>query len=145
MSKNDLSFAHWSYFEAWDSYRNYLVAKEHCGLMEKEEGNHDTFTNFAQNDQALVPLHQYMKYLKFGFGRTTQDVDIDIRRGAMSRDQAINLVKIYDNAYPEKLIDLYLEYYSMTEVEFNAVLDKWVNTNLFKKIDGRWQPIFTIK
>ena len=30
-----LKFAHWSYFEPWDSYRNYLVAKEHCGLKEK--------------------------------------------------------------------------------------------------------------
>src|SRR5690606_4383874 len=44
-----LKFTHWSYYESWDSYRNYVVAKEHCGLIEKDEGNQDTFTNFAQN------------------------------------------------------------------------------------------------
>ena len=59
----DLSFTHWSYFEHWDSYRNYIVAKEHCGLIEKEEGSFDTFTNFSQNDQALYTLHTYLMYL----------------------------------------------------------------------------------
>ena len=144
ISKVELSFTHWSYFESWDSYRNYIVAKKYCGLIEKEDGNHDTFTNFAQNDQALVPLHQYMKYLKFGFGRTTQDVDIDIRRGSMSRDQAKNLVKLYDNAYPESLIEVYLKYYGMTKKEFDAVLDKYANKDLFRKDKGIWQPKFEI-
>ena len=78
ISNLKLSFTHWSYFEAWDSYRNYVVAKEHCGLIEKEEGNIDTFTNFSQNDQALYALHAYMMYLKFGFGRATQDAGIEI-------------------------------------------------------------------
>jgi N-acetyl sugar amidotransferase len=138
-----LSFTHWSYFENWDSYRNYIVAKEHCGLMEKDEGNSDTFTNFSQNDQALYALHAYMMYLKYGFGRATQDAGIEIRRGSMTRDQALNLVKMYDNAYPHHLIDTYLDYYKMTKDEFDAVLDSYANKSLFEKIDGIWQPKFT--
>ena len=139
-----LSFAHWSYFEAWDSYRNYVVAKEHCGLIEKEDGNHDTFTNFAQNDQALYALHAYMMYLKFGFGRATQDAGIEIRRGSMTRDQALNLVKMYDNSYPHELIGTYLEYYGMSQEEFEGVLDKYANKDLFEKIDGIWEPKFEV-
>lgn len=73
IEKINLTFTHWSYFESWDSYRNYVVAKESCGLEEKQEGNQGTFTNFAQNDQALYTLHAYLMYLKFGFGRATQD------------------------------------------------------------------------
>lgn len=142
ISEIGLSFTHWSYFEPWDSYRNYIVAKERCGLIEKEDGNNDTFTNFAQNDQALYALHAYMMYLKFGFGRATQDAGIEIRRGAMDRDQALNLVKMYDNAYPFSLIDTYLDYYQMTKDEFDSVLDTYANKNLFKKIDGVWQPKF---
>lgn len=144
ISEIGLSFTHWSYFEPWDSYRNYIVAKEHCGLIEKEDGNADTFTNFAQNDQALYALHAYMMYLKFGFGRATQDAGIEIRRGAMSRDQALNLVKMYDNVYPYDLIETYLDYYKMTKDEFDSVLDKYANKNLFKKIDGIWQPKFEV-
>jgi len=143
VSKVGLTFTHWSYFEAWDSYRNYITAKENCGLIEKEEGNDDTFTNFSQNDQALYSLHAYLMYLKFGFGRATQDAGIEIRRGSMTRDQALNLVKMYDNSYPADLIDTFLEYYKMTKEEFDTVLDTYANKDLFEKIDGIWEPKFT--
>ena len=83
-----------------------------------------------------------MMYLKFGFGRATQDAGIEIRRGSMTREQALNLVKMYDNAYPHDLISTYLEYYNMSKIEFDAVLDKYANKDLFNKIDGIWQPKF---
>jgi len=134
----------WSYFENWDPYRNYIVAKEKCGLNEVSEGNTGTFTNFAQNDQALYALHTYMMYLKFGFGRALQDAGIEIRRGAMTRDQAINLVNLYDGHYPEEHIKTYLEYYEMDQEEFDLIIDKWANKELFEKIDGRWKPLFNI-
>lgn len=86
-----------------------------------------------------------MMYLKFGFGRATQDAGIEIRRGAMTREQAINLVRLYDGQYPEGFIDTYLDYYQMNKEEFDAVLDKWVNKDLFEKKDGRWQPIFQVR
>ena len=142
--ENELLFTHMSYFEPWDSYRNYIVAKEKCGLIEKEQGSIDTFTNFSQNDQALYSLHAYLMYLKFGFGRATQDSGIEIRRGSMIREQAINLVKMYDNAYPHDLIDTYIDYYKMTKEEFDAVLDKYVNKKLFKKKEGIWEPRFIV-
>jgi len=140
----DLSFTHWSYFEPWDSYRNYIVAKEYCGLVEKDQGNQDTFTNFAQNDQALYSLHAYLMYLKFGFGRATQDAGIEVRRGSMTREQALHLVRMYDNSYPYDLIDTFLKYYNMSQVEFNAVLDRYVNKNIFEKINGIWSPKFEV-
>lgn len=142
LRQSQLEIAHWSYFESWDPYQNYLTAKEHCGLREAEGSNNGTFTNFAQNDQALYALHTYLMYLKFGFGRATQDAGIEIRRDAMSREQALNLVRIYDNHYPAEFIDDYLAYYGMSSQEFDAVLDKWANKDLFEKIDGRWEPTF---
>lgn len=141
----DLFLTHWGYFEPWDPYRNYLVGKEHYGLSESNENNSGTFTNFAQTDQALYVLHAYLMYLKFGFGRATQDAGIEIRRGAMTRDQAVNLVRLYDGHYPEEFIETYLAYYQMTQEEFDAVLDKYANKELFKKVDGRWEPTFTVE
>jgi len=145
LAGRQLHITHWSYFESWDPYRNYLVAKEHCGLQEAEANNTGTFTNFSQNDQALYALHTYMMYLKFGFGRATQDAGIEIRRGAMKRDQAINLVRLYDGHYPEEFLETYLDYYQMTPGEFDAVLDKWVNRDLFAKSGGRWAPLFSAR
>ncbi len=136
---------HWSYFENWDPYRNYLIAKKYCGLKENQDTNSGTFTNFAQNDQALYALHTYMMYLKFGFGRATQDAGIEIRRGAMTRSQGANLVKLYDNNYPKKFISTYLDYYQIKKKDFDKILDKWANKKLFKKVKNIWQPIFKIK
>ena len=145
LSRNPIDITHWSYFENWDPYRNYLVAKKECGLKEADESNAGTFTNFSQNDQALYALHTYMMYLKFGFGRANQDACIEIRRGAMDREQAVNLVNLYDGHYPENFIDIYLDYYQMNIDEFNDVIDSWANEELFEKINGFWKPKFTIK
>jgi len=143
--EKNIYITHWSYFENWDPYRNYLVAKERCGLIEQDECNVGTFTNFAQNDQALYTLHTYMMYLKFGFGRATQDAGIEIRRGSMTREQAKQLVIIYDGQYPEEFLELYLDHFEMEREEFDAVLDKFTNKGLFKKYNGRWHPTFKIE
>ena len=145
LAKSPIDITHWSYFENWDPYRNYLVAKQHCGLKEAEETNNGTFTNFAQNDQALYALHTYLMYLKFGFGRANQDASIEIRRGSMDRDQAVNLIRLYDGHYPEEFIDTYLDYYHMSKSEFDGVLDRYANQQLFTKVDGRWMPNFVVK
>ena len=63
----------------------------------------------------------------------------------MIRDQAVNLVRLYDGLYPEEFIETYLDYYQMIQDEFDAVLDKWANKNLFKKEDGRWTPTFVVE
>lgn len=144
LKKNPIQLTHWSYFENWDPYRNYLIAKEHCGLKEAEDSNAGTFTNFSQNDQALYALHTYLMYLKFGFGRANQDACIEVRRGAMDRQQAVNLVRLYDGHYPEEFMGQYLEYYQMTQSEFDAVLDRYANQALFEKANGRWKPKFTV-
>ena len=142
---NNVVFTHWSYYENWDPYRNYLVAKEHCGLEESVDSNIGTFTNFAQTDQKLYSLHTYLMYLKFGFGRATADACIEIRRGSMSRGQGLNLIKLYDGHYPIEFLDDYLEYYKMTLEEFNETLDKFTNKELFVKKNDKWTPKFTIK
>ena len=138
------AIAKYSYFKNWDSYSNYLYSKEHCGLEENSERCIGTYNNFAQTDTKLYDLHAYLMYLKFGFGRCTQDVGIDIRRGALSRKQGIALVKAYDGEYPEELIPEFLDYFRMTQEEFDEVLAKHANKDLFELIDGRWNPKFLV-
>ena len=139
-----IKLTHWSHFENWDPYRNYLIAKKHCGLKENDSTNSGTFTNFGQTDQYLYPLHAYLMYLKFGFGRANQDASIEIRRGAMDREQAKNLVELYDGSYPEEYVDMYLDYYKMSKNQFDNVIDKWANKDILIKKNGYWKPDFEI-
>lgn len=145
LAKGSLKRYNWSYFENWDPYRNYLVAKEFCGLKEAEETNAGTFTNFSQNDQFLYALHTYLMYLKFGFGRANQDASIEIRRGAMDREQAVELVRIYDGQYPHEYEDLYLDYFELSPEDFHGVLEKWTNKELFDVVNRVVTPKFVVR
>ena len=45
-------------------------------------------------------VHDYLKYIKFGYGRATDHASKDIRSGKITRDKAIKLVKKYDHIKP---------------------------------------------
>ena len=140
----DVSITHWSYFENWDPYRNYLVAKEQCGLIDAEDTNEGTFTNFAQNDQEIYALHTYLMYLKFGFGRANQDACIEIRRGALSREQGLNLARIYDGKLADGALEGFARYYGISPSRLDDIIGQWVNTELFDRVDGVWSPRFEL-
>lgn len=136
--------SHWSYFEDFVNYHHYIVAKEKLGLVERDKRNIGAIENFSATDTHLIHLYFYFMYIKFGFGRTTSEIGNEIRRGAMSRSQAINITKKFDGEFPEEHIDSYLRYYDMSLKEFNDVIDSWVNKDLFEKKDGKWAPLFQI-
>jgi N-acetyl sugar amidotransferase len=139
-----LNITHYSFYENWDPYKNYEVAKKYCGLIENSNLNDGSYTNFSQTDQKLYPLHVYYMYIKYGFGRTNQDASIDVRRGAMTREQAVELVNMYDNFYPKHLFKEYCDYYKISMKIFLENIDKWANKKLFAKEKGIWVPKFKI-
>lgn len=141
----DIKFTHFSFYENWDPYRNYLYAKENCGLVDLNEGNVGTFTNFAQNDQILASFHYYLMYLKFGFGRATQDAGIEIRRGAMTRDQAINLVRLYDGLAPEAHFSDIANYYKISINDLKSTIIKHTNKSLFDIVGDQIKAKFEIE
>ncbi len=145
MADAQLVTTHWSYFENWDAGKHYALAKEKCGLQERPTRHETTYQGYGQNDTPLYDLHCYLMFLKFGFGRCSQDVCNDIRRGALSREEGMALVKKYDHLFPEAYLDQYLDYYDMAKEDFDAVLDKFANKSILKKVDGKWLQDFEIK
>lgn len=144
IKKTGFKVAHWSYYENWDPYVHYELARDEYEMRKSEKRSSGTYSDFAQLDTPLYPLHTYMMYLKFGFGRCLQDACIDIRFGRLSRNEAVDMVRKYDGEYPKEYISTYLDYYGMTREEFDAVLDRHANKELFEKKDGFWKPKFNI-
>lgn len=66
--------------------------------------------------------HDYLKYLKFGYGRATDDASNDIRHGRMTREEGIAMVQKHDHVRPHDL-DIWLQFVGMTEKEFFATID----------------------
>jgi N-acetyl sugar amidotransferase len=135
---------HWSYFENFVNYEHYLLAKDKLGLIERESRNIGAIENFSATDTNLIHLYFYLMYLKFGFGRTTSEVGNEIRRGAMTRDQAKTLVNSFDGEIPSAHFDAYFEFYDMTSSQFHDVLGKWANKDLFTKDGQFWKPSFKV-
>lgn len=142
-SESDLNNVYatwWSLFEDWDSEHNARFAKEKCGLQMMVGGSIGTFTNYSQLDDILQDLHCYLMFVKYGFGRCTSDASIEIRRGRMTRDEGLKVVQKLDGQFPVEYLDVYLDYFEMTEKEFWQVIDSHVNKELLAKTGNAVMP-----
>lgn len=105
----------------------------HRGFSPRKEELVDLL-NISAVDEDFVLINQYIKYLKYGFGRTTDILNEFIRDGIIGRNEAIELAKKYDSYEPKKEISRFA---SFIGVEEQAVWDE-----LFKNVN---QEIFEIK
>lgn len=86
-------------------------------------------------------VHDYIKYLKFGYSKITDHATREIRLNRMTRKEGINLVKKYTNISPKNL-DLFLNWIGMTENGFNFILDQHRNKKLWRRNeDWKWELI----
>ena len=83
--------------------------------------------------------HDYLKFLKFGYGRATDDAATEIRHGRMTREQGIEMVMRYDPVRPPDL-DIFLRAAKMTEEEFLALVEPMRDPAIWAKdADGAWR------
>lgn len=116
----------------WDARKQLEIVKKH-GFSIKEDGPIEgTYTNYENLDEKLVGLHDYLKFVKYGFGRATDHACIDIRNNRIDRDQGIKLVNEFDGKYPHKSIADFVEYSGLSIAEIDDVIDTFTNPSLFK-------------
>lgn len=119
-----------SYF-FWDARKQLELIKKY-GFKVKEDGNVEgTYTNYENLDEKLVGLHDYLKYVKYGFGRATDHACIDIRNKRISREEGLALVKQFDGKYPSYAISEFISYSGMTKIEIDEIIDSYTNTIIF--------------
>jgi N-acetyl sugar amidotransferase len=85
-------------------------------------------------------IHDYLKFVKFGYGRCTDHVSKDIRAGHMTREQGIALIRRYDSVKPRRDLDRWLGYVDMTEAEFDRICDGFRDPRVWwRNESGEWQ------
>ena len=80
-----------------------------------------------------------------GFGRVTDQVCEAIHQGLIKRNEAVELVNLYDGKCSDFYINKFCDYLKISKKDFSTNLDKHVNKNLFKKTSGKWIPRFVVK
>lgn len=141
------------YYMPWDGYENALYSQAH-GFETYHMPVEGSLVNYENLDNAQTGIHDYFKFLKYGFGRATDLACMHIRRGRLSRQDALKLVKIHDGRFPWVYLGTplgeVLKTIDMTLDEFVRVCDRFTNKKLFvcdsrgnvvKDIDGNLSKI----
>lgn len=83
-------------------------------------------------------IKDYLKFVKFGYGRCTDHTSKDIRLGDMTREEGIVLVRKYDHVIPQRSLKHFLEMTEMKEEEFWRIADQFHDPRVWWIEDGKW-------
>lgn len=120
----------------WDGLSNTLVSVAN-GFTSFHKSVEGSIVNYENLDNYQTGIHDYFKFLKFGFGRATDLACLHIRRGRLTRQDALDVVKIHDGKFPWTYLDKpladILAPMDMTVEEFIKVCDRFTNKKIFKR------------
>jgi N-acetyl sugar amidotransferase len=143
LKKNKILAYYFSYFFKWSMFDNYNYVKKMLpNFRENSQGRTEgTFTNFDSLDDKIDDLYYYMQYIKFGFGRSTRDVSRFIQNGHLNKSEGLKYIKKYDGEYPKRNLQVVLDYLSLKKYDFDEVIDKHRNLEIWKPKDNSWELI----
>ena len=127
----------------WDGAKNAEIASSK-GFTSYHKIVEGTATPYENLDNYQHGIHDYFKFIKYGFSRATDQVCMAIRRKKITRKEGISIIKKFDGKYPKeylgkKLEDI-LEDIDITKIEFDSICDQFTNKKLFK-LDNNKKPM----
>lgn len=126
-------------FVKWDPYKQTDLMKKLYKWEESAEPFERTYRKISNlDDMHENGIHDYLKYIKFGYGRCSDHASKDIRMGYLDRESAIALVKKYDHVKPYKDLNRWLEYTGLTEKEFDKHADTFRDLRVWSKENDTW-------
>ena len=120
----------------WDGLSNALIAQAN-GFTNYSKVVEGSMVSYENLDNYQTGIHDYFKFLKFGFGRTTDLVCMQIRRGRITRQDGLDTVMRLDGKFPweylGKSLNEILKPLNITVDEFIRLCDKFTNKKIFKR------------
>ena len=126
------------YYLPWDPQECYYYATENTGFQSNSERTEGTYSKYSSIDDKIDMFHYLTTLVKFGIGRATYDAAQEIRNNKITREEGVQLVRKFDQEFPNKYFKDFLEYISLSESEFHNILDQFRSPHLWEKIDGEW-------
>lgn len=124
------------YYIPWDGLSNALIAQAN-GFRTYDKVVEGSMVNYENLDNHQTGIHDYFKFLKFGFGRATDLACLHIRRGRLTRQDGLEAVRRLDGKFPweylgKSLQDI-LRPLDVSVEEFIRICDKFTNKKIFKR------------
>lgn len=122
----------------WDGISNALISQAH-GFTTFDRAIEGSMVNYENLDNHQVGIHDYFKFLKFGFARATDIACLHLRRGRLTRQDALEIVKQRDGRFPwtylGKPLEEILAPLDLSVGEFIKICDRFTNKKIFLR-DG---------
>ena len=100
----------------------------------------EVLERFGPIDDKIDDLNYYCYFVKFGFGRCTEDASQEIRNGHITRDEGKALVGRFDGEFPERYLKDVMDYIGMDPEYFRHELtDRFRSPHLWVKVNGEWK------
>ena len=126
------------YYLKWDPQECYYYSVENTGFESNPVRTEGTYSKYSSIDDKIDPFHYFTTLIKFGLGRCSYDAAQEVRNEKITRDEAIYLVKKYDQEFPEKFFPEFLEYLSISEDDFWETVDSFRSEHIWTKKDNSW-------
>lgn len=122
-------------FFPWDGFQNAIYAQAY-GFETSGNFVEGSLSNYENLDNHQTGIHDYFKFLKYGFGRATDIANNHIRRGRLERQDAATLVSLHDGRFPwtclGRPIDQILDEIDVSFGEFIDICDNFTNKKIFQ-------------
>ncbi|PIT92573.1 MAG: hypothetical protein COU08_01770 [Candidatus Harrisonbacteria bacterium CG10_big_fil_rev_8_21_14_0_10_42_17] len=128
-----------------NNYIRWDTKKQHEKMIElygyESALQHRTFDTYNDVDCFhYSDLHDYLKLIKYGYGKVTDHATREIRLGRLTREEGIKLVRQYQNIEPNlQKTKLFLDWLGMTEKEFWGFANKFRNSEIWEQHKKEWQ------
>jgi len=118
----------------WDGLANTLIAVAN-GFESYPTAIEGSVVNYENVDNHQTGIHDYFKFLKFGFGRGTDLACMHVRRDRITRQDALEMVHCHDGKFPwtylGKPLEKILQPLDLSVDEFIKICDRFTNKKIF--------------
>ena len=134
------------YYNWWDGKKHYDLAKKNYGFIPRRKGRlSGNAIDYDNIDEKLCEIHNWFKFLKFGFWRQTDQCCYQIWNGRMKREEAVEIVLKTQYEFPYEYFKDFLEYHEITENQFFELENKFRNLDIWYKKNDNWRLINELK
>ena len=119
------------YFLRYNIYDVLEFVKKN-GFSVDDRPKEGTYTNWENLDEKYTGMHDYFKWIKFGFGRATDHASLDMRHGKITREEGIELVRKNEGKIPTRYFDEFLLDMELSKEDFYEIVDKFANKEIFE-------------
>jgi N-acetyl sugar amidotransferase len=145
IKNNDVQVHYLGYYLKWTPQEAYYYAVENTNFKARPFRTQGTYSKYNSIDDKIDDLHYFTTYIKFGIGRATYDASQEIRNLHITREEGVQLVKLYDGEFPDKYFSEIMEYLNIKEQDFHALTEKFKSPHLWMKDGEDWKLRHTVK